>query len=88
MNISRGDIREDDLFTLGELTLENGQQLYTVMRERILEIAGDPILSLVELREEDRNQDNLSMTMLVAAARFKDNVKVCRCCDYLMNNNC
>lgn len=46
------------------------------MRERILDIAGDPILSLVELREEDRNQDNLSMTMLVAAARFKDNVKV------------
>lgn len=76
-NISKGDIREDDLFALGELTLENGQQLYTVMRERILDIAGDPILSLVELREEDRNQDNLSMTMLVAAARFKDNVKVC-----------
>ena len=47
------------------------------MRERIMEIAGDPILSLVELREEDCNQDNLSMTMLVAAARFKDNVKVC-----------
>ena len=46
------------------------------MRERILEMAGDPILSLLELREEDRSQDNLSMTMLVAAARFKNNVKV------------
>lgn len=76
-NISKGiDIREDDLLTLGELSLGDGKQLYTVMRERILEMAGDPILSLLELREEDRNKDNLSMTMLVAAARFKDNVKV------------
>lgn len=75
-NISQGDIREDDLFTLGELPLEGGQQLYSVMRERILEMAGDPILSLLELREEDRSQENLSMTMLVAAARFKNNVKV------------
>ena len=75
-NINKGDIREDDLLTLGELQLDDGRQLYTVMRERILEMAGDPILSLLELREEDRSQDNLSMTMLVAAARFKNNVKV------------
>ena len=75
-NINEGVIREDDLFALGELRLENGQQLYTVMRERILEIAGDPILSLLELKEEDCKQDDLSMSMLVAATRFKDNVKV------------
>lgn len=75
-NINKGDIREEDLITLGELPLGDGRQLYTVMHERILEMAGDPILSLLELREEDQNQDNLSLTMLVAAARFKNNVKV------------
>ena len=58
------------------MPLENGQQLYTAMREHVLEMAGDPVLSLLELREEDQNQDNLSMTMLVNAARFKNNVKV------------
>lgn len=75
-NISKGDIREDDLIILGELPLDDGRQLYTVMRERILEMAGDPILSLLELREEDHSQSNLSMTMLVAAIRFKNNIKV------------
>ena len=75
-SISKGDIREDDLIILGELPLDDGRQLYTVMRERIMEIAGDPILSLVEQREEYHNHNNLSMTMLVAAMRFKNNVKV------------
>ena len=75
-NITKGDIREDDLLTLGELPLDSERQLYTAMREHILEMAGDPVLSLLELREEDQDQDNLSVTMLVNAARFKNNVKV------------
>ena len=75
---SSGTMREDDLITIGELPLENGQ-FYSVIRDHILDLVGDPELTMLELREEDRDQKVSTVPKLVGSAKYKDNPKVCGC---------
>ena len=74
-----GSIREDDLMTIAEIPLDADKQFYSVIRAHLLELAGDPVLSILEVREEDSDNRGLTVPMLVASAQYKDNPKVCIC---------
>ena len=71
-------IREDHLILIGEPCDASGVQFYCVLRDEMLRLMEDPVLSLIELREEDR-EDGKRISQLFAAAKFKDNAKVCTC---------
>ena len=73
-----GDIREDDLIMIGEITQqEDGVQFSSVIREHLLSLVGDPMLSMLDLREEDMQPGGVdTVTMLVASAKYKNNPKV------------
>ena len=75
-------IREDDLILIGELPDDSSSdgQFYSVMRKEILKLVGDPVLSLIELREEDKDA-GIKFSRLFAAAEYKNNPKVRRCAD-------
>ena len=75
--ISKGDIREDELIMIGEIQLEDQTQFASVIREHLLSLVGDPMLSMLDLREEDLQPGGVdTVTMLVASAKFKNNPKV------------
>ena len=70
-------IREYELILIGELpddSSSNGK-FYSVMRKDILELEGDPVLSLIELREEDEDA-GAKFSRPFAAAEYKNNPKV------------
>ncbi len=53
-------------------------QFSFVIREHLLSLVGDPMLSMLDLREEDIEPGGIdTVTMLVASAKFKNNPKVC-----------
>ena len=74
-----GTIREDDLMMIAEIPLDADRQFYSVIREHLLELAGDPLLSVLEVREEESDNRALTVPLLVASAQYKDNPKVCVC---------
>ncbi len=48
-----------------------------MIREHLLSLVGDPMLSMLDLREEDSEPGGVdTVTMLVASAKFKNNPKV------------
>ena len=72
-----GSIREDDLILIGELVLEDGAQFSTVIRTHLLSLIGDPMLSMLDLRSEDLDQEGVdTVTKLVGSVNFKNNPKV------------
>ena len=77
-SMSAGEpVREDDLILIGELpddTTATGQ-FYSVLREEMLNLIGDPVLSLIELRDEDK-EAGMKFSTLFAAAQYKNNPKV------------
>ena len=70
-------IREEDLILIGELPDSSSPdgQFYSVMREEILKLVDDPVLSLIELRSEDK-EAGMKFSRLFAAAQYKNNPKV------------
>lgn len=77
VTIAGDNIREDDLIMIGEIQLEDGSQFSSVIREHLLSLMGDPMLSMLDLREEDLEPGGVTtVTMLVASAKFKNNPKV------------
>lgn len=77
VTISSGNTREDDLIMVGEIQLEDGTQFSSVIREHLLSLVGNPMLSMLDLREEDLEPGGVdTVTMLVASAKFKNNPKV------------
>lgn len=78
VTIAKGDIREDDLIMIGDIQLEDGTQFSSVIREHLLSLVGNPMLSMMDLREDDLEPGGVdTVTMLVASAKFKNNPKVC-----------
>ena len=79
--LSSGEpVKEDDLILIGELPDDSvaSGQFYSVLREELLKLLEDPVLSLIELRDEDRKA-GMKFSTLFAAAQFKNNPKVsCR----------
>lgn len=73
-----GSLREDDLMQIAEIPLpgEEDKQFYSVIRDHLMELAGDPLLSVLENRPEDDN-GRLTVPLMVASAQYKDNPKVC-----------
>ena len=70
-------IIEDDLIMLGEIQQEDGTLFSSTLRDQLLSLVGDPMLSMLDLREEDREPGGVdTVTMLVASAKFKNNPKV------------
>ena len=55
---------------------EGEKQFFSVIRDHLMELAGDPILSVLEPRSED-DDGRLTVSQMVASAQFKDNSKVC-----------
>jgi len=77
-------IQEDDLILIGELPDDKSSdgQFYSVMWKEILKLVGDPVLSLIELREEDKDA-GVKFSRRFAAAEYKNNPKVPRgVCDW------
>ena len=72
-------LREDDLMQIAEIPLPGNEdkQFYSIIRDHLLELAGDPLLSVLEVRPED--DDSLAVPFMVASAKYKDNPKVCVC---------
>ena len=70
-------IREEDLILIGELPDSSSPdgQFYSVMRDEILKLVDDPVLSLIELRSEDK-EAGTKFSRLFAAAQYKNNPKV------------
>ena len=70
-------IREEDLILIGELPDSSSPdgQFYSVMREEILKLVEDPVLSLIELRAEDKDA-GMKFSRLFAAAQYKNNPRV------------
>ena len=78
ITIGGDNIREDDLIMIGEIQLEDGSQFFSVIREHLLSLMGDPMFSMLDLREEDIEPGGVTtVDMLVASAKFKDSSKVC-----------
>ena len=76
--LSAGEpVKEDDLILIGELPDDSvtSGQFYSVLREELLKLLEDPVLTLIELRDEDRKA-GMKFSMLFAAAQFKNNPKV------------
>ena len=79
--ISNGTtIREDELMMIGDFPTEPGNpsapRFYSTLRQYILEeLVVDPLLSLLELRQED-NEDGMTVALLLASAQYKNNPKV------------
>ncbi len=76
--ISSGDcIKEDDLIMIGEIELEGGIQFFSVIREHLMELVGDPMLSMLDLSPDDRKPGGVdTVSLLVASIKFKNNPKV------------
>ena len=48
-----------------------------MIREHLLSLVGDPMLSMLDLRDEDMEPGGVTtVAMLVASAKFKNNPKV------------
>lgn len=78
-SLSAGEpIREDELILIGELPDEKTKsgQFYSILRDELLKLIDDPILSLIELSDDDR-QARMKFSTLFAAAKYKNNPKVC-----------
>ncbi len=73
---SGATIREDDLILIGELRSDTtkSKQFYSVLRQMMLNLIEDPVLSLIELCEEDQKA-GMKLSKLFASAKYKDNVK-------------
>lgn len=73
---SGASVSEDDLILIGELACETtrSKQFHSVLRDLMLKLVGDPVLSLIELSEEDR-EAGLKLSTLFASAQYKNNVK-------------
>ena len=56
-------------------------QMSAVIREHLLELVGDPMLSMLDLRDEDKEPGVDTVSMLVASAKFKNSPKVGVACD-------
>jgi len=70
-------LSEEDMIMLGEIKCDGGSQFARVLREELLEAIGDPMLSMMELREEDKDPSGVSsLPMLVASVKFKNHPKV------------
>ena len=70
-------LREDELILIGELpdeTTESGQ-FYSLLRLELLKLIGNPVLSLIQLRLEER-EAGMKFSRLFAAAEYKNNAKV------------
>ena len=69
-------IREEDLILIGEVPDSSSPdgQFYSVMRDEILKLVDDPVLSLIELRSEDK-EAGTKFSRLFAAAQYKNNPK-------------
>ena len=81
-------LREEDLMLIGEIKCDGGEQFSYMLREELLGIVGDPMLSMLEMRKEDIDPSGVStLSMLVASAKFKSNPKVCNSC-YIRGDNC
>ena len=67
--------REDDLILIGEIPTQStrSKQFYSVLREMMLDMIGDPVLSLIELGED--RQAGMKLSKLFAAAQYKNNLK-------------
>ena len=70
--------KEDELILVGELSdsTSKSRQFYTVLREELLKFVSDPLLSLIQPRQEDRDA-GVKFSRLFAAAEYKNNSKVC-----------
>lgn len=70
-------LREDELILIGELPDEEAEsgQFYSVLRTELLKLIGNPVLSLIQLREEEREM-GVKFSRLFAAAEYKNNAKV------------
>lgn len=71
-------LREDSLMQIAELPLpsdNNEEQFFSIIRRYLVELAGDPLLSVLDLRAED-DDSQLTVPLMVASAQFKDNPKV------------
>ncbi len=75
--VDADSLREDDLMQIAEIPLpgEGDKQFYSVIRDHLMELAGDPVLSVLEGRPEDDN-GRLTVPLMVVSAQFKDNPKV------------
>ena len=74
---SGNTLREDDFITIGEVQAESGIQFFSVIREHLLSLIGEPMLSMLELREEDSVVGGVeTVAMLVASVKYKNNAKV------------
>ena len=70
-------LSEEDMILLGEIKCDGGSQFASVLRAELLEAIGDPMLSMMELREEDKDPSGVSsLPMLVGSIKFKNNPKV------------
>jgi len=70
-------VLEDDLIMIGEIQQEDGSQFSVVLREHLLELVGDPMLSMLDLREEDKEPGGMgTVTMMVASVKYKNSPKV------------
>lgn len=70
-------LREDELILIGELPDEKAEsgQFYSVLRKELLKLIGNPVLSLIQLRQEER-ESGVKFSRLFAAAEYKNNAKV------------
>ena len=70
-------LREDELIVIGELPDEMAEsgQFYSLLRLELLKLIGNPVLSLIQLRVEER-EAGLKFSRLFAAAEYKNNAKV------------
>ena len=63
---------------IGNIQLEDGSQFSSVIREHLLSLVRDPMLSMLDLREEDIEPRGVTtVAMLVDSAKFKNNPTVC-----------
>ena len=62
---------------LGEIQLDDGSQFSSILREHLYSLVGDPMLSMLDLRQEDIEPGGVdTVTMLVASVKYKNNPKV------------
>ena len=70
--------KEDELILIGELSdsTSGSGQFYTVLRAELLKFVSNPLLTLIQPRQEDRDA-GVKFSKLFAAAEYKNNSKVC-----------
>ena len=74
-----GTVREDDLILTGDLedAKSSSGHFYSIMREAMLKMKDNPVISLLEFRDDDRNRGTkVKLSKLFGAAEYKNNSKV------------